>query len=242
MDNFNKISRFAVAHKLILISGFAMAFLIFSPQIFYPLLTKDSYQGINAGDYSVDEFQYVTKGKEILEGHGLGNWILREGKDWYNIHGGYVEYLFMLPLKVLGLEKVDVALVFRTFGFLGTFFLLLAIYFLIFRLSQNKLLSVAIALFFVGGYALVRLYPAAYLLGVDRAELNIYNRPAVPLYAMLGIFIYLNLLIKSLRSDKFLHIIGSGISLGALFYIYFYGWTMAYAITAALFLIYLFKR
>ncbi|KKT57848.1 MAG: hypothetical protein UW81_C0004G0021 [Candidatus Giovannonibacteria bacterium GW2011_GWC2_44_9] len=243
MDNFKKMLRFAAAHRLILISGLIMVFLIFAPQIFYPLLTEDSYQGINAGDYTVDELQYLAMGKELLEGHGLGNILLREGKNWYNIHQTYVPYFFVEPFKLLGIaDKVNVTTVFRGFGFLGTFILILLIYFFTLQLSGNKLLSSAVALFFVGGYILVKLYPAAYLFGVAGAEFNIYSRPVAPLYGMLGIFIYLNLFIKSLKSDKLLHLVGAGISLGILFYIYFYAWTFAYAFTAPLFLIYCLRK
>lgn len=223
-----------------------MAFLVFSPQIFYPFLTKDSYQGINAGDHGTDELNYLARGKEIMEGHGLGNIVLREGKDGYNIPLTYVEYAFIWPLKLLHLEnKVNVVTVFRVFGFVGVFFLIMLIYFFVLELSPNKLLASATALFFVGGYTLVRLYPAPHLIGAtggDAINFNIYSRPVVPLYAMFCLFLYLNFLIKSLKSEKTLYVICSGISLGALFYVYFYGWTFAYALTFALFCIYLLKK
>src|SRR3989338_546450 len=115
-------------HKAAFLNAVIMAFIIFAPVIFFPFVIKDAYRGINIGNFEVDEFQYMAKGREILEGHKLGNIVLREGKDWHNIQQTYIEYLFMAPVKILGLNNANVPIVFYTFGFMGTLLLILLIY------------------------------------------------------------------------------------------------------------------
>ena len=47
------------------------------PLILYPLVTHDTYRGINIAHFGSDEHFYLTRGKEALEGHTLGNSVLR---------------------------------------------------------------------------------------------------------------------------------------------------------------------
>jgi len=228
-------------HKAAFLNAVIMAFIIFAPVIFFPFVIKDAYRGINIGNFEVDEFQYMAKGREILEGHKLGNIVLREGKDWHNIQQTYIEYLFMAPVKILGLNNANVPIVFYTFGFMGTLLLILINLSFFWQISSDTLLSLAAALFAVGGYTLVTWYYPN-LSGLNNSDINIYSRPSVPLYASLFLFLCLNLLIKSTQSEKFSYVVWSGVSLGALFYTYFYGWTFAYAILGALFCVYLLKK
>ena len=236
-----KAYSFGRNHWFILMNAVAMALLVSAPVILYPFADRASYRGINAGNFAIDEFQYMAKGREILEGHGLGNFILREGKEWYNVQQSYVEYALMAPIQLFGLSRaVDVAIVFHVYGFLGVALLVVLIYFLVLQLSGDKSLASLIALFVVGGYALVTAYPLQTSAFSD--NLNMYGRPVIPVWSSAALFLYLNALVKALRSRARRHTLLAGGSLGLLFYVYFYSWTYALALTGVLLMIYFVKK
>ncbi|OGF64225.1 hypothetical protein A2661_00575 [Candidatus Giovannonibacteria bacterium RIFCSPHIGHO2_01_FULL_45_24] len=237
------MSNFFTEHKFILSSAVGLALLVISPALLFPFMAGDAYKGINIGEWS-DDFHYIAKGREILEGHSLGNIFLKIGKnDSSDPHQVYIEYLLLAPVKLLGLSRAAVDYivpVYTLYAFLGVVLLIFSIYFFILRLSAHKLLSAAIALFTIGGYSLVKLYHVP--ITATNPDPNIFSRPIMPVYGLLALFIYINLLARSLKSSERKHVLWSGIAFGALFYVYPYTWTFASALTGSLFLIYLCLR
>ncbi len=225
-------------HAFIFITGLMLTTLVSLPQIIFPYLAGNDYRGINIPHFGSDGHNYVARGKEVLEGHSLGNVVFREGKedgqDWQFTMN---EYVLMAPIQLLGLaDRVNVATVYNIYNFIGVFIVILLIYFLMRQLSGNTFVSAAAALFVVGGYSIV------YNKTLFYTDFNIYGRPTFPYVSSLGFFTYLNLLVKSLRTNQRWYVMWSGLALGWLFYSYFYGWTFALALTGVLFVLYALTR
>lgn len=218
-----------VRHKAALIVAVAASLAAFSPYLLFPLMA-DSYQGINAGNFGADEFQYLAYGKELLEGHALGNPFLRDGKAWFNPQHLYAPYL-VLPLTWVGLSDANIVTVSLAFGFAGVFALVLLMYAWVLQLSGDKRLSLVSALFVVLGYNLLTNYLFIH-------HFNFYARPIIPLTSALVFFLYLNLLTKSLRSDARVYTIAAGVAFGVSFYTYFYAWTFIAVLTVILAVLY----
>ncbi len=232
-----KIKVFFKEHYLIISLSFLLTILIFAPLIIFPWVLGKEYQGININWFGSDAHFYLTKGKEILEGHSLGSPVLREAKNEQDPYLSYSDYILLAPIKLFGLaEKVNIATVYNAYNFIGVFILMILIYFLVLQLSGRKLLAVAAALFAIGGYSIV------YNKALFYNDFNIYARVIYPFVSSLILFVYLNLLVKSLNSDKLKYKIFAGAFFGLLFYIYFYAWTFVLALNGCLFLIYLFKK
>ena len=209
--------------------------LIFLPSLSFPFLASNAYKGINITQIGTDQHYYLTRGKEILEGHGLGNIVLREGKDGQEPHFSYIEYIVLAPVRLLGFSNINVVTLYNAYNFVGMFLLIVLIYIFVLQLSADKLLSVTAALFAVGGYTMV------YYKTIGYPEVNAYTRAVFPYLSSIAFFIFLNLLYKSLKSDKLKYIIFAGIAFGSLFYVYLYAWSFALALSAGLFAIYLLR-
>jgi len=154
--NFKKIINPIKAHGWIISGSFLLTIIIFAPLLVFPGVIKDKYQGININHFGGDAHYYLTRGKEVLDGHGLGSPMLREGKNGADVQLSYSEYILLAPIKLLGLEKkFNIVSIYNVYNFIGVFFLILLIYFFVLQLSDSKLLSIATALFVVGGYSIV---------------------------------------------------------------------------------------
>lgn len=234
MSYYERVKHIIVEHRGALVGALAAAVLVFSPLVGF-LFLADSYQGINVGNFQQDEFHYLAKGREVLDGNGLGNIILREGKDWYNPEQKYAEYI-VLPLRWLRLsQKVNIATVFTAVGFVGVFALVLLIYSFLLQLSRDKRLALLSALFVVLAYNVVTKYNF-----ID--YFNVYGRPVIPLASSLVFFFYLNLLVKSLKSMKRVYVFGAAAAFGLSFYIYLFCWSFILALNVILAAIYLLKK
>ena len=232
-----KINGVVVSHKWIILCSFFMAILIFAPLIFFPIIIKEQYQGININHFGTDAHFYLTRGKEILDGNNLGSSLLREGKDEQDPFFSYSEYILLAPIKLLGLEQeVDVVIVYNFYNFIGIFLLILLVYYLVLQLSGDKLLSAAAALFMIGGYSIV------YFKTLFYNDFNVYARLINPYVSSLALFFYLNLLVKSLKSIEAKYKILSALVFGLLFYVYFFAWSFAVVLNAFLFLIFFLKK
>lgn len=232
-----KIKIFIKEHYWIVIFSMLLTILIFAPLLAFPFIAGKDYQGININAYGSDAHFYLTRGKEVLEGHNLGSPVLREGKNGPDIYQSYSDYIILAPIKLLGLAgKANIAVIYNTYNFIGVFVLIILIYFLVLQLSGRKLISLAAALFAIGGYSLV------YRKALFYDDFNIYARVLYPFVNSVILFAYLNLLVKSLKAEKLKYIIYAGMTFGLLFYIYFYAWSFVLALNSCLFLIYLFKK
>ena len=234
---FDKIKNFIKEHRWIIILSFLLTILIFAPLVVFPFVYKSEYQGININHFGSDTVFYLTRGKEVLDGHNLGNPVLREGKNDPDIYLSYSDYILLAPIKLLGLaQKVDIVTVYNIYNFIGVFVLILLIYFFVLQLSGSKLLSITAALFAIGGYSII------YNKTLFYHSFNIYARVPYPYISSLILFAYLNLLAKSLRSVGLKYKIFAGLAFGLLFYIYFHAWSFVLAFSACLFLIYILRK
>lgn len=231
------IKNFIREHYLIGILGLLLALLVLSPVIAFPIVAKESYQGINIPHFGTDSHGYLTRAKEVLEGNRLGNPVLREGKEADDYYFNVNEYILVAPFRILGLaDTINIVTIYNTYNFIGVFALILLIYFLVFRLSRDKLLATVTALFVIGGYSII-FHKALFY-----TDFNIYGRSMFPLISSLAFFSYLLLLVKSLQSPNSRHNIFAGALFGLLFYVYFYAWTFALALNAILLFLYFLRR
>lgn len=222
-------------HKLIFVNAALMAFLMVAPLLAFPLMAGDGYQGINIANHGFDELWYLSRAREALDGHHLGNALWREGKEGQDPFFNYVEYAIFAPLRILGLAPyVDVTVVYAVLNTVGVFVLLLLIYFFVLQLSANKPLSVISALLAVGGYSLAM--PSSFL------SINVYSRAMTPYIPALITFLYLNFLAVILRRQSWRCRLAAGLALGSLFYVYFYAWSFILTLNAFLILFYIIKR
>lgn len=221
-------------HGFIIITGLILTTLVSFPQIIFPYLAGSDYKGINIPHFGSDGHNYIARGKEVLEGHLLGNLTFREGKEEGQDYLFTMnEYVLMAPIRLLGLsDRVNVATVYNIYNFVGVFIVILLIYFLVLQLSNNTFISASAALFVIGGYSIIYNKTLFYI------DFNIYGRPTFPYVSSLGFFTYLNLLVKSLRIKNRWYVMWSGLALGWLFYSYFYAWTIALALTGILCVLY----
>jgi hypothetical protein len=224
-------------HWPIIVLGFLMTLLVSAPILVFPRVAGDRYQGINIAHFGTDEYYYLARGKEILEGHGLGQAILREGKMFQDPTFTYVEHLMLGPVKLLGLEnKIDIVTIYNVYNLFGVFILILLVYGVAFSMSASRLFSAAAALFVIGGYSII------YNKGLFYDDFNAYGRTLYPYVSSLGLFAYLGLLHRSLKENRKILSVSAGLVFGLLFYVYFYAWTFTAAFTAILVLFYLIAK
>ena len=224
-------------HYWIIILAFLLTILIFAPLLAFPGVIGNKYQGININHFGSDAHFYLSRAKEVLDGHALGSPMLREGKNEADMYLGYSDYILLAPIKLFGLaEKVNVVILYNIYNFIGVFFVIILIYLLVLQLSGNKLLSMAAALFVIGGHSVIFYKTLFY------HDFNLYARVIFPFISSLILFSYLNLLVKSFKSDELRRKIFAAMAFGLMFYIYFFAWSFTLALNAALYLIFIFKK
>ncbi|MFA6551662.1 MAG: hypothetical protein WCV41_04000, partial [Patescibacteria group bacterium] len=232
-----KLINFIVNHRLAVSLSFLLTILIFAPLVALPRVLDKEYQGINIIPFGSDAHAYLSRGREVLDGNKLGSPFIREGKNEADSLVSYSEYVLLTPVKLLGLtQTTDIVTLYYIYGFAGVFFLILLIYFLVLQLSGNKLVSIAAAVFAIGGYSIV------YHKALFYSDFNVYARMIYPYVSSLVLFSYFNLLVKSLKSDKLNYKIFTAVIFGLMFYVYFYTWTFTLAFNATLLLIFLVKK
>ena len=232
-----KLINFIVNHRLAVSLSFLLTILIFAPLVALPRVLDKEYQGINIIPFGSDAHAHLSRGREVLDGNKLGSPFIREGKNEADSLVSYSEYVLLTPVKLLGLtQTTDIVTLYYIYGFAGVFFLILLIYFLVLQLSGNKLVSIAAAVFAIGGYSIV------YHKALFYSDFNVYARMIYPYVSSLVLFSYFNLLVKSLKSDKLNYKIFTAVIFGLMFYVYFYTWTFTLAFNATLLLIFLVKK
>ena len=206
---------------------------IIAPLAAFPFYAGDEYRGININHYGTDEDYYLTRAKDVLEGHRLGQPFLSEGKEFTDPTFYKIENVVLLPAIALGIrDKVDVVTWYNVANALGVFVLTLLLYALAFSLSKNRLLAFTIALFVIGGHTLIFYKTLFY------DSFNVYGRSIFPYAASVPFFAYLILLYQAVVEKRgYLTALGAGACFGFLFYDYFYAWTFAAAVLGSLFLI-----
>ncbi|OGH70397.1 MAG: hypothetical protein A2754_03505 [Candidatus Magasanikbacteria bacterium RIFCSPHIGHO2_01_FULL_47_8] len=232
-----KISKIIRAHYLIILNGLVLTLMVSAPLFIFPLFNRDVYQGINTANFGRDQLFYLSRGKDVLQGYHLGNAVLREGKEGQEMQVSYVEYVILAPLRWLGIaDKVDIVAIYNVYNFIGVFILSLLIYTFAYQLSQNKVLATAAAVGVIAGY------PILFYKTLFHPEALIYSRAFSPYLPAIPFYIFLNFLLKSLRTIASRYALFAGIALGALFYVYFFAWTMALAMCGVLLLVNVIQR
>lgn len=237
LDMVNRFKIFFASHYAACIAGFFMAILVALPLIIFSVSNRDVYQGINIPHYGSDGHFYLTRAKEVLEGHPLGNPFIREGKDKQDYFFTYNDTILFKPWAWLGLgNSINAVTLANMYNFIGVMVLTVLIYFVVFQLSGNKLLSIVAAISAIGGYHLV--YNKSFFYN----DFNIYGRPMFPYLSSLAFFAYLNALIKGLQTRAWRDLIIAGLLYGLVFYVYFFNWTFCSALNGTLIGLYAIRR
>ena len=232
-----KLRSYIVEHKVAIILSALMVFLVLSPVWSFPFSHKDSYKGINIAHFGTDAHFYLSRGREVFDGNKMGNLVLREGKDKQDPFFSYNEIILLTPLRWIGLsDAIGIVNVYHFYNTIGIFAIILLIYHALLQMSGDKKISIASAIFVVGGYQIV------YNKTLFYTDFNIYGRTMIPYFASLAFFIYLNLLIKVIKAPNLKKTVITGTFLGFLFYVYFFTWTFAFALNGSLFLFYLISK
>jgi len=226
----------------------ALVLLIEAPLIAFPFYAGDFYQGINIAHYGNDEHHYLTRGKEILEGHALGQMYLSEWKDSPDSFQMNIEQIYVMPIRLLGGEKADVAMLYNVMNGIGVFILLILMYLFAYLLSRNTVVATASAIFTVGGYVLIENGTILKVLltggQIIYSNFNVYGRSAAPYMPLVPFFGFLILTYKSATAQferisrttyaPYVYVAAAGTLFGVLFYSYFYAWTYALALLGSL--------
>ncbi|MEN9561305.1 MAG: hypothetical protein RIQ56_578, partial [Candidatus Parcubacteria bacterium] len=209
-----------------------MSFFIAAPLLYFPYAAGEAYRGINIPQFGNDQHTYLSRGKEVLEGHPLGQPFLAEGKGVQDPTFNYAERILLSPVVFLGQEeRVDIVTYFNIANTVGVFFLALVLYAFVYSLTKDRLLSVSISVFVLGGYSIV------YTKTLFYTDFNSYGRSIYPYASSVPFFVFLILLYRRVIEDgKAIYLLGSTFFFGSLFYIYFYAWTFATAFLGSLFL------
>ena len=238
-------------HALPLLVIFVLTLLVEAPLIAFPFFAGERYQGINIAHFGNDEHHYISRVKEVLEGHTLGQMYLAEGKDLPDSFQSNIEQILFSPVRMLGLgEEVSATSLVNAFNFVGVFLVLLLMYALVYALSGDILLSLACSVFAVGGYSLIENKTVLYTLVHDHrlfyTDFNIYGRSMFPYAAQVPFFAFLIFVYQAVQAPlarpsresfaPYAYALAAAGAFGFLFYDYLYGWTFALAFLGALFI------
>ncbi len=224
-------------HWLILVLAMMLTMVIAWPVISFPFVAGEDYQGINIPHYGTDAHLYLSRAKEALEGKGLGNVPLREGKDTIDPFFMYTERFLTAPFTLLGVgDSINPVTLYNVYNSIGVFILLLLLYTFVWQLSGNRWLSMAAALSVVGSYSIV------YNKSLFYTDFNVYGRPMFPYISSLVTFLYLNLLVWCLRLPNKQRQWLAGFGFGILFYTYFYAWSFILGLNVVLIGLYGIKK
>lgn len=243
MRFLKKILRILKSHLFVIVGASALALLVGLPIILLPFFAKDQYRGINIAHPSgstIDALTYLSEGKEILEGHSKANIALREGKNGQPLAFSDVEYVIVAPMRWLGLaEKIEIVTLYDVYSFVYVVLIVILIYSFLLQLSGSRRFSAVAALLVVGGYTIIdsKAFGSAYP--------NMYLRATQPAINIIALFIYLNLILKFIKTEeggRRLYITLSTLMFGILFYMGFFVWTFAFILTGSLLVAYLLKK
>ncbi|MBI5456388.1 hypothetical protein HY969_01480 [Candidatus Kaiserbacteria bacterium] len=226
-----------------------LVLLIEGPLIVFPFYAGEQYRGINIAHYGNDEHYYLTRAKEVLEGHGLGAPHLKEGKEKPDPFQTNIEQILLFPSALFGLgDNVNPVTVYNILNSIGVLALLLLMYFFLYGFSRDPLLSVSATLFAGGAYMLIEYGTiiGAFLSGREliHSHFNLLGRSIYPYTILVPFF---GLLVLSYRASLAslsaaptrtlcAYALTAGALFGLLFYIAFYGWTFSLAFLGSLFL------
>ena len=235
--------------KWSLIALIALTLLIEAPWIAFPFYAGDAYRGINVAPFGNDELYYLSRANAVLQGRSLGQPFISGVTDVPDSFMSDVEYVYMAPLRFLGLAPyIDVPMLYNALNTVGVFALLLLIYLFVFMLCENAFMATAAAIFAIGGYFWIEYGTVFNLLlkghSIFQSSPNIFGRSADPYTALVPFFGFLILTYYAVFAQferfsrstwkPYAFVLGAGLLLGILFYDYFYAWTFAIAFLGSL--------
>ena len=226
----------------------AMALLVGATAIAPHLLAQNAlgadYQGFPFL-FKGNEDYYMAKIQDIIDGHWLANSpYLYDYKNKVSLVFPIGEYLYALPALLFG---VSVASVLMATKFIFPVLLFLLVYFLLYNLSKRTMGDKINAIFgglliTIGEYFVNYKDTWSRLTGQNYGlYLSIWTRPVNPITGALFLFIFLILLWKSVRSDKWYYPIAAGIVLGIMPG-YIFSWMVALSVLGAYAIILLVHR
>src|SRR3989344_3460902 len=226
------------SHWSALAAALLVALFVASPIIVFPYVAGSEYRGINIMHFGSDEYLYLVRGKDALEGNRLGQPFLAEVKSGQDPTFSYAEKMLVAPLRILGVsERVNIVTYYNILNFISVVVIVLLMYAFALRLSGNRAIALAGAVFAITGYSITEAHTLFY------SSYDVYGRSVFPFMSSIPFFGFLIALHEALvvRRDWRSSIV-AGFILGLLCYIYFHAWAFAFALVAALALLYALLR
>lgn len=204
-------------HQMIFVFGFVVAALMIMPIVIFPIITPATYGGINISNHGVDELWYLSRARDVVDGHSLGNVMMQDGKNGLDPYATFVEVVLMAPVRWLGaLRWVSVPTIYAVLNFFGVWLLTILIYFFVLFIAREKKVAILSAVFVIAGYKILDI--------ASPFSTNLFSRAFSPYIPLIATFLYLNVLIRSFRRSTSWLLV-AGIIFGFIFYIYFYAWS-----------------
>lgn len=218
-------------HWVAIIAAFCITLLVQAPLIAFPYAAGDKYQGVNIAHFGNDEHYYLSRAAEVAEGHSLGQPFLAQGKDGPDSTFSSAERIVLFPGMLFGsVNHGNVVAYMNVANAVGVFVVFLLLYSLAFFLSGSRLFALGTALFCIGGYSIV------YNKTLFYTDFNVYGRSMFPYASSIPFLGSLVLLWQAYTKDNARLAVASGALAGLLCYIYFFGWTFAFACVGSLIL------
>jgi hypothetical protein len=219
-------------HWVAMIHAVAMATIVALPVILYPFLSQQD-KGMNIAHFGTDQHFYLTRGRDVLDGRGLGNSLLREGKDHRDPFAAWGERVMLAPYRLLGVgNNINVVTLYTILNAIGIVILTLLLYALVYQLSDDKRLSILAAVFVIAGSSLV------FTRSVLTSDPILYGRAMFPYVSSIATCLYLNALVRYLKRPNVRHGAIAALTFGVLFYVYLFAWTYVLTLNGVLILAY----
>lgn len=194
--------------------------------------------------FQANEDYYMARIQDVIDGHWLINSpYLYEYKNNLSVIFPIGEYLYALPALLFGIPVVSVLMATK---FIFPALLFLLIYFLLYdllkRTEGDKISAIFGGLLITIGIDFVNYRDTwSILTGQHNFYLSIWTRPVNPITGALFLFLFLILLWKSIRSDKWRYSVAAGIVLGMMPG-YIFSWLAALAVLGAYVIIFLVRK
>lgn len=236
-------------HFLALFVATIVGFIYLAPNIFFIASLGDDYQGIPMMKTPNEDF-YLGRIQEILDGHPrVSSFVFFEYKDQLSLTPPIGEFFYAVPSFLLNVSPITILIASR---FYLPFILFLLVYFLIYNLTTptgglaHKANAMAGALLVTLGYDLVD-YRSLWSLAkgaIEPGGFLLWARPVRPILGVIFLMSFLLVLwplVRKIRPQK-VYILGASLLLAVMVPSSFFDWGTAVSITAALTVLYLFKK